>query len=601
MDQKEIIVAIDFGSSRTGYAFSIPNKDKKENKEIKIHLCKFECERNKGKTINEVILDDSESLIQYGSKVKEYIKNGNLKPNEHIYERIKMNLYEEKYTIKAINSLKNISLVNLISKILEYVKEHAIRTIINMGDNGIQNEYDYNKETKKIRWVLTVPAIWDEKNKYIMMLAAENAGILNDAHRNLFFALEPESASYYCLNENPVNKDIFNDPYIICDLGAGTGDIICHQRVANDKIEKIIEKTTPKGGPFGSDEIDKQFENKVLFSLFGSDAMSLIQEEFKKSLSGEGDKNFPSKYIKLKREINEFKESLIEECKGQYCDIDCSIFFQTQKNLNIENSVKKYNEKCTNECKMDWIITEFGHHKYDKNIRFPYKIIYDFTIEIAEKVTNILLDIITEVEDVATIFYVGGFCNSEFIVKTIRRNIQSKCPKIKHIISPEPENSIVMGAVLYGLSPERIKSRKSKYTLGTQALLFWEDKYKDGGVKIYDEKENIYRCYNSFYNFISINDDIPYDNCVQRPLKMIQINEGYLGGAIILYKSQKHDPVFIDEDGVDEIGKFQLEVPKDKAKIGQLFFVTMEMGGTFLNVSAFHKESNTRVNMEFKY
>lgn len=69
----------------------------------------FEYEKYNGKTINEVILDDSENLIQYGSKVNEYIKNGNLKTNEHIYERIKMNIYEEKYTIKATNSLKNIS------------------------------------------------------------------------------------------------------------------------------------------------------------------------------------------------------------------------------------------------------------------------------------------------------------------------------------------------------------------------------------------------------------------------------------------------------------------------------------------------------------
>jgi hypothetical protein len=76
------------------------------------------------------------------------------------------------------------------------------------------------------------------------------------------------------------------------------------------------------------------------------------------------------------------------------------------------------------------------------------------------------------------------------------------------------------------------------------AYLYWKDKYKDGGEKIYDEKENIYRCQNDFYNFISINDYIPYDNCVQRPLKMIQINEGYLGGDIILYKSQKHNPFF---------------------------------------------------------
>ena len=195
MEQNEIIVAIDFGSYRTGYAFCILNK---KTKEREIHLCKFEDEKYKGKTINEVILDDSENLILYGRKVNEYIKNGKLKSNNHIYERIKMNLYKEKYTIEALNSSKSIRLEILISKILEYLKNHVIKSITNMTE-GMKDEYDYDKETKKIRWVLTVPAIWDEKCKYIMMLAAERAGIVNDAHRNLFLALEPESASYYCL------------------------------------------------------------------------------------------------------------------------------------------------------------------------------------------------------------------------------------------------------------------------------------------------------------------------------------------------------------------------------------------------------------------
>lgn len=590
MDQKEIIVAIDFGSSRAGYAFSFPNDQK-------IYLCKFEDEKYNGKTINEVILDDSENLIQYGRKVNEYIKNGKLQSNEHIYERIKMNLYNENYTIKASNSLKSISLVILISKILEFLKQHAIESITKMTE-GMKDQYDYNEETKKIRWVLTVPAIWDEKNKYIMMLAAEKAGILNDAHRNLFFALEPESASYYCLKEAPVNTDIFDDPYIICDLGAGTGDIICHQRVTIDGIDKIIEKTTPKGGALGSDEINKQFENKVLNLLFGNEAMSLIQENFKESLNNNKKmKSFSSRYIKLKRSINEFKEGIDKNCLDQSYEIDCSIFFKTLPNLNIKNLVEEYNKKC----KSDWIITEFGEDEDDRNIRFPYKIIYDLTKEIVDKVTNILLDIKKEVDDVSTIFYVGGFCNSKFVVEMIKNNIQSKYPKINHIISPNPDNAIVNGAVLYGLSPERIKSRKSRYTLGMQAHMDWNDKYKDGGIMIYDEVDGIYRCQNGFYNFISINNDIPYDNCLTRPLKMIQLKEGYLGGAIILYKSLKDNPLFIDEEGVDEIGRFQLEVPEDKAEKGQLFFVTMEMGGTFLNVTAFHKESNTRINMEFKY
>ena len=116
MDQKDIIVAIDFGSARAGYAFSFPFPNN-EN----IYLCNFDKEKYKGKTINEIVLDDSDNCIEYGLKVYEYIKNGKLKNNEHFYERIKMNLYNEIYTIKASNSLKSINLVDLISKILEHL------------------------------------------------------------------------------------------------------------------------------------------------------------------------------------------------------------------------------------------------------------------------------------------------------------------------------------------------------------------------------------------------------------------------------------------------------------------------------------------------
>ena len=44
----------------------------------------------------------------------------------------------------------------------------------------------------KIKWVLTVPAIWDEKQKGIMIKASEEAGLINqNTDRSNFFALEP--------------------------------------------------------------------------------------------------------------------------------------------------------------------------------------------------------------------------------------------------------------------------------------------------------------------------------------------------------------------------------------------------------------------------
>ena len=48
----------------------------------------------------------------------------------------------------------------------------------------------------KIRWVLTVPALWSEEHKHFMRKAAVEAGIIEDLQsNNLLLCLEPEGAS----------------------------------------------------------------------------------------------------------------------------------------------------------------------------------------------------------------------------------------------------------------------------------------------------------------------------------------------------------------------------------------------------------------------
>ena len=141
-----------------------------------------------------------------------------------------MNLYENKYEIKAVNSSKIISLTEIIYKILDYIKKQVIENIVKEYQR-IQDEYDYDSESNKIRWVLTIPAIWDEQNKYIMMQAAEKANIVSQNNKNLFFALEPEAASYYCLKMESMNDNLLNDSsYIVCDLRRETGDIVYHEK-----------------------------------------------------------------------------------------------------------------------------------------------------------------------------------------------------------------------------------------------------------------------------------------------------------------------------------------------------------------------------------
>ena len=378
MDEK-IIVAIDFGSAYTGYTYSFIGRNSNE-----ILFGKFEGTGVNIKTLNKIIINNSNEVIKYGFGVEDYLKKGNLKSNEYLFERIKMNLYKNNYEIKAVNSSKTVKLVELIYIIIIYLKELAIKSIIS-SSKRFQDEYKYDEECKRIRWVLTIPAIWNDKNKDIMMKAAEKAGIVKEKGKNLFFALEPEAASYYCAKELPVDDDLFNYPYIICDLGGGTGDIVCHQRILKEGRESIKEKISPRGGAFGSDEINKNFENEVLKSIFGKDIFDKLGQAYIESLRN-GKKNFSQKYVVFKNEINHFKESLdVDNYSEETLNIDCSILFNINKGIKIKEAIDNYNNNCRN----GWKISVDGMDEDDRAIPFPYKIIYDLTKDITKEISKI--------------------------------------------------------------------------------------------------------------------------------------------------------------------------------------------------------------------
>ena len=239
----------------------------------------------------------------------------------------------------------------------------------------------------------------------------------------------------------------------------------------------------------------------------------------------------------------------------------------------------------------------------DRAIPFSYKIIYDLTKDITKEISKILIDIIHNVSDTKTIFYVGGFCNSKMVVDSIRENIDKEYPNLNHIRPNDPGNAVLKGAVMYGISPDRIKSRKAKYSLGMSACLDWKSDYENGGIPYYDDefKKNV--CKHAFYNFISKEEDIPYDNIIKKPLRLRKYDDGRYGGELRIYKSTKINTLFIDEDSVEEIGRFNILIDdgNEYSDGDEIFYVSKELGVTFLNAKAFHEKSNTCEEIKFKY
>ena len=235
---------------------------------------------------------------------------------------------KKKTTIQAQNSEKKLELKFVIQRIMEKLKNLAIKEI---------KKNRPTIEENKIKWVVTVPAIWQEFQKNIMMEACINAGLIKEEDdKSIFFALEPEAASCYCLQNKSIDQSLMKqgDCYIICDLGGGTGDIVTHLIGVNKNFNEI---SLPSGGQLGSNEINKLFLEEIVFKIFDCKDFNNYYQKYKEIHENNED---------LDKEENEDEDEENEKIEGilfnQWAEFERAIndfkeFTDTKKVKNLES------------------------------------------------------------------------------------------------------------------------------------------------------------------------------------------------------------------------------------------------------------------------
>ena len=148
----EVVVGIDFGSSGCGFAYSFMNEDK-------IFHCDIKGADVDKKIPTEIILDDDNEILAFGPDCKEYLKEKGLNKCNY-FKGIKMHLYEKQKTIKSSNSDKTLPLKLVIQIVLEKIKNLCLEQLKKSWNNI---------EESNIKWVVTVPAIWGDFEKGMMM------------------------------------------------------------------------------------------------------------------------------------------------------------------------------------------------------------------------------------------------------------------------------------------------------------------------------------------------------------------------------------------------------------------------------------------------
>jgi len=90
------------------------------------------------------------------------------------------------------------------------------------------------------------------------------------------FALEPEAAALFCLQDLIQLKKATEASYLVVDCGGGTIDIAAHKMEIKEKGEIFIEELSPpEGGDYGGFSVNQQFENML------QDIFSVSNEQFK--------------------------------------------------------------------------------------------------------------------------------------------------------------------------------------------------------------------------------------------------------------------------------------------------------------------------------
>lgn len=217
------------------------------------------------------------------------------------------------------------------------------------------------------------------KQKDIMMKASINAGLINEnTDKSLFFALEPEAASLYCLTNKDIDRNFFKqgEYYIVCDLGGGTGDIVAHLVGSSNHLNEIYPS---RGGNFGSNEIDRLFFEEIIFGLFECKDFNTFYSKYKsiKEKNKEGiddDNELYGDWIELEREIKDFKEGISQQNLEDTFTLNCSLFKDIfEDNIKIDDLLNKFNNKVSdNKLKLN------VKNKRKWLIEFPNEIIFNY-------------------------------------------------------------------------------------------------------------------------------------------------------------------------------------------------------------------------------
>ena len=517
------IVGIDFGSTFSGYSI-IYNSD-----------INFEDSDSNQVISSELIIDkETEIGLRIGNKAHYFSKNRIISENKLYFCKFKKNLDPKNVNNYAESNIPEgvkVNLENIIKGYLVLLKEEILM------NNRIRNT-----NINDIKWILTVPPLWDDKGKKFMKEVAKKAGMIN-----VEIALEPEAASLAIFHDKSIKKKFLETgkSFLLVDAGGYTVDISANKIM--DKHHNLEQLIKPTSYTFGSNLINEKII-EIIEKVYGKD-----------------------KIEQVKKNDYEAWEKTLDEIEEKKKEIDSN----TAENFKIK--IKFYKGKCS--YMSDTCVGVFNGTKIPYSstyIDIPSKIIIDIISEIAFNIVNQINRCFTKTnQNIDLIVLTGGFSNCKIFEQKIRDNFRGSLKELVFLKSPQ--ETVMKGAVIFGLRPNQILYRISPITIGVDNYEYinqnskCENQFKDADGDL--------RCF-KFKKFVERGQSIKTNEIME---------------SIIYPISREINIFYAYDEELNENSKNildSLEIPSSDLSIKNRTISVSIKFGNYINITVFDKESN---------
>ncbi|KAI9015288.1 hypothetical protein CLU79DRAFT_765983, partial [Phycomyces nitens] len=176
---------------------------------------------------------------------------------------------------------------------------------------------------------------------------------------------------------------------------------------------------------------------------------------------------------------------------------------------------------------------------------------------VVKQVLELISDQITQSKKrINTIFVVGGFGQSKYLGKRIKKTFAARVGSIA--VPSRGEISVMRGAVMFGRDPGKVSHRVLRRTYGLRVSHTFNP-FTDPPNKRYTAPDGETRCTDCFFVYGKKGTSVAMDSCVLRNL--IAYYSHPLCLDLYAYDIDENVPRFVTDPGVRKVAIFNCELP----------------------------------------